>query len=260
MRIDVLTLFPDWVAQLENYGVVGRGLRESRLTLQTWNPRGAADNNSGRIDDRAYGGGPGMVMQAEPLARTLAEIKSARTDNAPVVMLSPQGARFDQAWAERLATGDGFVLVCGRYEGVDQRFVDAHVDCELSIGDFVLSGGELPAMLIIDAVARLRDGVLGDKRSAQQDSFNAGLLDHPHYTRPPASQQAPVPEVLLSGDHARIARWREKQALGATWLRRPDLLAQLTLGARQIALLDEFIAEHDEGGDSESARERKIDK
>lgn len=251
MRIDVLTLFDDWVDQLQNYGVVGRGLRDTSLTLQTWNPRAAADNSNGRIDDRAYGGGPGMVMQTEPLVRTLGAVRSSRPDNAPVIMLSPQGARFDQAWAEQLAAGDGFVLVCGRYEGIDQRFMDRHVDCELSVGDFVLSGGELPAMLVIDAVARLRAGVLGDQRSAQQDSFNVGLLDHPHYTRPSRSAEGDVPEVLLSGDHARISRWREQQALGTTWLRRPELLAQLTLSTRQIALLDAFIAEHDQAANGE---------
>lgn len=243
MRIDVVTLFPEWVGQLQDFGVVGRGLRESRLDLNCWNPREAAGNASGRVDDRPYGGGPGMVMQAAPLAETLERVQRARADSAPVIMPSPQGERFDQRWAERLAQGAGFVLVCGRYEGIDQRFVDQHVDIELSMGDVVLSGGELPAMMIIDAVARLLSGVLGDSRSAQQDSFVEGLLDHPHYTRPPSLAGADVPEVLLSGDHARIGRWREKQALGITWQRRPDLLERLTLTAHQQALLDEYIAE-----------------
>ncbi|GAB3682238.1 tRNA (guanosine(37)-N1)-methyltransferase TrmD [Salinisphaera aquimarina] len=243
MHIDVITLFPEWIAQLEQFGVVGRGLRDARLTLAQWNPRDSADNPNRRIDDRPYGGGPGMVMQAPPLARTLERIRAARAKPAPVIMLSPQGERFDQAWAEKLASTDGFVLVCGRYEGIDQRFVDAHVDFELSAGDVVLSGGELPAMMIIDAVARLLDGVLGDSRSAQQDSFTQGLLDHPHYTRPEQALGENVPDVLLSGDHARIARWREKQALGATWLRRPDLLEALALDTRQHELLAEFIAE-----------------
>jgi len=243
MRIDIVTLFPEWVSQLQHFGVVGRGLRESRLELGCWNPREDADNASGRIDDRPYGGGPGMVMQAAPLAATLARVRSARADAAPVIMPSPQGERFDQRWADRLAEGPGFVLVCGRYEGIDQRFVDAQVDVELSVGDVVLSGGELPAMMIIDAVARLLSGVLGDSRSAQQDSFVDGLLDHPHYTRPPSLAGAHVPEVLLSGDHARIERWRAKQALGLTWQRRPDLLARLALSAHQQALLDEYIAE-----------------
>lgn len=243
MRIDAVTLFPEWLAQLEAFGVVGRGLRESRFELACWNPRDAADNASGRVDDRPYGGGPGMVMQAAPLAATLDRVRGARGDAPPVIMPSPQGERFDQRWAERLTRGPGFILVCGRYEGIDQRFVDAHVDIELSIGDVVLSGGELPAMMIIDAVARLLSGVLGDTRSAQQDSFADGLLDHPHYTRPPSLAGADVPEVLLSGDHARIQRWRDKQALGRTWQRRPDLLERITLSARARALLDEYIAE-----------------
>ena len=251
MRIDVVTLFPEWVGQLQEFGVVGRGLRDSRLELACWNPRDDADNASGRIDDRPYGGGPGMVMQAAPLAATLDRVHAARKARAPVIMPSPQGERFDQRWAERLAAGDGFVLVCGRYEGIDQRFVDAHVDIELSVGDVVLSGGELPAMMIIDAVARLLSGVLGDSRSAQQDSFVDGLLDHPHYTRPPSLAGADVPEVLLSGDHARIERWREKQALGVTWQRRPDLLDRRALTAHQKALLDEYIAEHAASGDAD---------
>lgn len=247
MRIDAITLFPEWLAQLEHYGVVGRGLREGRLSLTSWNPRDYTDSASRRIDDRPYGGGPGMVMQSGPLARTLAEIRSTQTavQSSPVLLMSPQGERFDQNWAERLAASPGFVLVCGRYEGIDQRFIDRYVDAEISAGDMVLSGGELPAMMIVDAVARLLDGVLGDQRSAAQDSFSAELLDHPHYTRPPHAENGSVPEVLLSGDHARIERWRQKQALGHTWLRRPDLLDAIELSARQQTLLAEFIAEYD---------------
>ncbi len=244
MRIDVVTLFPEWVGQMEQFGVVGRGLRESHLQLACWNPRDDADDANRRIDDRPYGGGPGMVMQAPPLARTLDRIRSQRDDGAPVILLSPQGERFDQAWADRLAAGSGFVLVCGRYEGIDERFTERHVDISLSAGDVVLSGGELPAMMIIDAVARLLDGVLGDNRSAREDSFSDGVLDHPHYTRPPSALGREVPDVLLSGDHARIARWRAKRALGATWLHRPDLVEGLTLSAEQETLLAEFIAEH----------------
>lgn len=244
MRIDTLTLFPDWVRQLENYGVVGRGLRAGQLTLETWNPRDYTDDAGRRIDDRPYGGGPGMVMQCEPLQRTLTAIKTERADDgAPVLLMSPQGARFDQNWADRLARGPGCILVCGRYEGIDQRFIDTHVDAEVSAGDIVLSGGELPAMMIIDAVARLLQGVLGDARSAVEDSFVDGRLDHPHYTRPLDGTWGQVPDVLLSGDHARIARWRDKQALGQTWLRRPDLLARLNLSSKQEALLAEFVAE-----------------
>ncbi|RJS93857.1 tRNA (guanosine(37)-N1)-methyltransferase TrmD [Salinisphaera sp. Q1T1-3] len=248
MRIDAVTLFPEWVDQLEQFGVVGRGLREQRLTLATWNPRDHAVRADRRIDDRPYGGGPGMVMQATPLSTTLAAIRRDRGDDgAPVVLMSPAGERFDHAWASRLAASPGFVVVCGRYEGIDQRFVDSEVDIELSIGDYVLSGGELPAMTVIDAVARLQTGVLGDARSAAEDSFAVSGLDHPHYTRPPVidGPQGQVPDVLLSGDHAAIARWREKRALGLTWLRRPGLLAELALSERQVGLLQEFIAEQD---------------
>lgn len=242
MRIDVVTLFPDWVLELERYGVVGRGLREGRFALNAWNPRDYTADPNRRIDDRPYGGGPGMVMQEAPLANTLRAIDASRQapERAPVLLLSPQGARFDQHWAENLAAGPDFVLVCGRYEGVDQRFIDRHVDAELSVGDFVLSGGELPAMMVVDTVARLTDGVLGDERSAAEDSFSMEVLDHPHYTRPADNGEA-VPQVLLSGDHAKIARWREKQALGRTWQRRPDLLDDVKLTECQRALLVEFI-------------------
>lgn len=182
-----------------------------------------------------------MVMQVEPLQRTLEAIRGARADaDAPVIMLSPRGERFDQARAREMAAGDnGFILLCGRYEGIDQRFVDAHVDMRLSVGDFVLSGGELPAMMVIDAVARLVPGVLGDADSARADSFSNGLLDHPHYTRPADDN---VPGVLRSGDHAAIARWREREALGRTWLYRPDLLRDVTLSDEQTRLLQEYIA------------------
>ena len=252
MRIDVITLFPDWVGQLEAFGVVGRGLREQRLTLACWNPRDHAGRADGRVDDRPYGGGPGMVMQYEPLATTLAAIRQVRNDRAPVILMSPAGERFDQRWAERLALSDGFILVAGRYEGIDQRFIDQHVDIELSMGDFVLSGGELPAMTVIDAVARLVDGVLGDARSAVEDSFTADTLDHPHYTRPSGHAEAGgVPAVLLSGDHAAIAAWREKQALGMTWLRRPERVAEMALSRSQTRLLKEFIAEQNTATDDE---------
>ncbi len=251
MRIDVISLFPEWIAQLEHYGVVGRGLREKCLTLHGWNPRDYSSDRSRRIDDRPFGGGPGMVMQVEPLARTLDAVHAARDERprASVIMLSPQGERFDQRWARRLVQTPGFVLLCGRYEGVDQRFIDRHVDIELSAGDYVLSGGELPAMMIVDAVARLQPGVLGDASSAEQESFTRDLLDHPHYSRPDIVDGDGVPEVLLSGDHAAIARWRWQQALGRTWLHRPDLLEGLALSDEQQALLRAFIAEH--GGASQ---------
>lgn len=246
MRIDILTLFPEFVAQVGAYGVTGRAVAGGLLDLHVWNPRDDADNRHGSIDDRPYGGGPGMVMQAEPLRRTLARARAARGgDGAPVIALTPQGERFDREWARRLAAGSGAVLVCGRYEGIDERFLAEDADFELSLGDFVVSGGELPAMLVVDAVARLLPGALGDADSAAEDSFERGLLDHPHYTRPPEFAGRGVPEVLMSGDHAAIARWREKQALGRTWLRRPDLLENLALSQRQRELLREFIRELD---------------
>lgn len=245
MQVDVISLFPDWVDQLRDYGVVGRGIRNHQLELQTWNPRDYSNNHNRRVDDRPFGGGPGMVMQVGPLENTLAAIRDARASDrvAPVVMLSPQGERFDQDWAQALGQREqGFVLLCGRYEGVDQRFIDNHVDVQLSVGDFVLSGGELPAMMVIDAVARLMPGVLGDADSAMEDSFAQGILDHPHYTRPATSSGESVPDILLSGDHAAIDRWRKQQALGRTWLRRPDLLDGLKLSDEQVELLREFIA------------------
>lgn len=246
MRIDVISLFPEWIGQLEHYGVVGRGMREQRLALHAWNPRDYSHDRNARVDDRPFGGGPGMVMQVAPLTRTLAAIRAARDDaTAPVIMLSPCGEVFDQRWAQTLAAQDnGFILLCGRYEGVDQRFVNDHVDVQLSVGDFVLSGGELPAMMMIDAVARLLPGVLGDAMSAQVDSFSQGVLDHPHFTRPADDD---VPAVLLSGDHAAIARWRERQALGRTWLQRPELLRDVVLSDEQQALLREFIAGQRDG-------------
>ncbi|HLQ85516.1 MAG TPA: tRNA (guanosine(37)-N1)-methyltransferase TrmD [Salinisphaeraceae bacterium] len=243
MRIDVITLFPRWLAQLEEHGVVGRGIRAGKPALHSWNPRAYSADHNHRVDERPFGGGPGMVLQAAPLQRTLAAIRAVRADTAgqaPLIMLSPRGQVFDQHWARALAARpEGFILLCGRYEGIDQRFVDDFVDVQLSAGDFVLSGGELPAMMIIDAVARLLPGVLGDSASAQTDSFSQGLLEHPHYTRP---ADADVPQVLLSGDHAAIARWREQQALGWTWLQRPELLRDLALSDEQRALLRRFIA------------------
>lgn len=242
MRFDILTLFPDFVSQVAAYGVTGRAVARELLSVHAWNPRADADNRHGSIDDRPYGGGPGMVMQAPPLRRALARARAGRGDDgAPVIALTPQGERFDQAWAARLAEGGGAILVCGRYEGIDERFLERDADLEMSVGDFVLSGGELPAMLVVDAIARLLPGALGDEDSAAEDSFSAGRLDYPHYTRPSALEGETVPEVLLSGDHGAIARWREKQALGRTWLRRPDLLEGLALSERQQELLREFI-------------------
>lgn len=241
MRIDVLTLFPEFIAQAAGVGVVGRAVERGLVAVKGWNPREYAAGNYRRVDERPFGGGPGMVMLPESLEACLA---AARADGAtgPLIYLSPQGARFTQARARALAATPGFLLLCGRYEGVDERFIEAHVDEELSIGDYVLSGGELAAAVVVDAVGRLLDGALNDAASAAQDSFEDGLLDCPHYTRSERLGTAGVPEVLLSGDHARIARWRRQQALGRTWRRRPDLLARLALSAEDRRLLEEFIA------------------
>lgn len=246
MRIDAITLFPQLVEQVGRCGVVGRALQQGAAALRTWNPRDFTTDRHRTVDDRSYGGGPGMVMKVEPLR---AAVRAARADGAvgPLVHLSPQGEAFTQAWAARLASGAGMVLVCGRYEGLDERFVRAEVEVELSIGDYVLSGGELPAMVVIDACVRLLPGVLGDAASAGEDSFAAGLLDHPHYTRPEALTEGDVPGVLLSGDHERIRRWRLKRALGRTWLRRPELLDGLALSPLARRLLREFIAEQADG-------------
>ena len=241
MRVDVLTLFPEFIAQSAGLGVVGRAAERGLLAVKAWNPRDHASGNYRRVDERPFGGGPGMLMLPEPLEACLA---AARADGAfgPLIYLSPQGSRFTQAKARALSATPGFLLLCGRYEGIDERFLDAHVDEELSIGDYVLSGGELGAAVVIDAVGRLLDGALNDAASAAQDSFEDGLLDCPHYTRSERFGTEGVPEVLLSGDQARIARWRRQQSLGRTWLRRPDLLARMNLGRQDRALLAEFIA------------------
>jgi len=241
MKIEVITLFPELVEQVTRHGMPRIAVEQGQLVLTTRNPRDYSTNKWRRVDARPYGGGPGMVMEAEPLAAAVAEAKR-EMGAAKVVYLSPQGSRFDQRWAERLSAEPNLVLLCGRYEGLDERVLEAEVDLELSLGDFVLSGGELAAMVVVDAIARLLPGVLGDEQSAANDSFSAGLLDHPHYTRPEVWRDAGVPEVLLSGDHAKIARWRRQQALGQTWLKRPELLDGLELDEDSRALLRDFIA------------------
>ncbi|MEW6166266.1 MAG: tRNA (guanosine(37)-N1)-methyltransferase TrmD [Pseudomonadota bacterium] len=249
MRIEVISLFPEWVEQVVRHGMPRIAVELGKLALHARDLRDASENRWRRVDDRPYGGGPGMVMEAGPLAASVQAAK-AELRQARVVLLSPQGERFDQRWAQRLAQEQELILLCGRYEGLDERFLRSEVDLELSLGDYVLSGGELAAMVVVDAIARLLPGVLGHAASAANDSFSAGLLDHPHYTRPETWRRQPVPEVLLSGDHARIARWRLKQALGQTWLKRPDLLEGIELDQEVRALLREFIAEqrvHDEG-------------
>lgn len=244
MQIAVVTLFPEMVGQVGEHGVVGRAADREILSLQCINPRDFADDVHRTVDDRPYGGGPGMVLKYEPTAKAIREAKRAVPGGSPVICLTPQGKVFDQDGARRLADLQGFVLLAGRYEGIDERLIEDEVDEELSLGDFILSGGEIAAMAVVDAVTRLLPGVLGDDDSAAQDSFMDGLLDHPHYTRPENIDGKRVPAVLLSGDHARIARWRYKQALGRSYLRRPDLLKKLELDKEQRKLLDEFLKEH----------------
>ena len=246
MRIDVVTLFPEMIRVQAGYGIQGRAVARGLLELVTWNPRDYTLDRHGSVDDKPYGGGPGMVMQVQPLR---AALQAARLDGpgAPVIYLSPQGVRFTQDTARRLAGRDRLILLAGRYEGVDERLIDLEVDEELSIGDYVLSGGELPALVVMDAVTRLLAGALGDADSALEDSYMDGLLDYPHYTRPEQIEDRQVPQVLLSGNHAAIRRWRRKQALGRTRLRRPDLLEALALDDRDRALLNEFIEEYDKG-------------
>lgn len=243
MRFGVVTLFPELVADVARYGVLGRAVERDRVEIDCENPRDHATDPHRTVDDRPYGGGPGMVMKYEPAAAAIASLKARMPAGSPVVCLSPQGERFDQATAERYAGLPGLVLLAGRYEGFDERLIVDAVDEELSLGDFVLSGGEIAAVAVIDAVTRLLPGVLGDAESAVQESFSTGLLDHPHYTRPEQVAGREVPAVLLSGDHAAIARWRYKQALGRSFLRRPDLVRRLNLNAEQRALLEEYLQE-----------------
>ena len=242
MRFDVLSLFPDFIRQAAEVGVVGRGIERGLLSVQAWNPRDYATGSYRRVDDRPFGGGPGMVMLPEPLSACLAAARAADPAQAHVVYLSPQGRLLTQARARELALLPRLLLVCGRYEGVDERFIAREVDEELSIGDYVLSGGELAAAVVMDTVGRLQPGVLNDAESAAQDSFEDGLLDCPHFTRSEALGTEGVPPVLLSGDHAAIRRWRRQQSLGRTWLRRPDLLAGRDLAAEDRRLLAEFQA------------------
>lgn len=240
-RFDLITLFPEILASFCALGVTGEAIRTGRARLAAWNPRDFTAN--GRPDDRPYGGGAGMVMQAEPLAAAIAAARAAGKAR-PVLLMSPQGERFDQGWAEALAQGPGAILIAGRYEGIDQRLIDAEVDAEISVGDFVLSGGELPALMVLDAVLRLLPGVLGDPESAQDESFVDGCLEYPQYTRPDSWRDRRVPAVLLSGNHKDILHWRRVQALGRTWERRPDLLDERVLDAQTRAHLREYINEY----------------
>jgi len=244
MQMQIVTLFPEMVKMVAEFGVVGRAVERQLLSIGYQDPREFTDDAHRTIDDRPYGGGPGMVMKYEPAAAAIAAARKALPAGSPVVCLTPQGAVFDQASAKRYAGLPGIALLAGRYEGIDERLVESQVDEELSLGDFVLSGGEIAAMAVIDAVARLLPGVLGHDMSAEQDSFMDGLLDYPHYTRPEVIAGQRVPDVLLSGDHARIARWRYQQALGRSFVRRPDLVEKLELSDEQQRLLDRYLEQH----------------
>ena len=231
MRIDLVTLFPEMFSVVRDLGVTGRAHGNQLWSLHTHSPRDYTEDVHRTVDDRPYGGGPGMVMMAEPLTRTLSAIRNQRAtqEQAPVVLLSPIGKPFEQAQAQRLAHSSGAIFICGRYEGIDQRFIDQHVDEQWSLGDFVLSGGEIAALAMIDAAVRLLPGALNHDQSSAQDSFQdslSGLLDSPHYTRPETLNGQTVPAVLLSGNHAHIARWRREQSLAITFANRPDLLEQ----------------------------------
>jgi tRNA (guanine37-N1)-methyltransferase len=243
MRFDVVTLFPDMVTAAASYGVTGRAMERNIVSLSAWNPRDYTHDRHKTVDDRPYGGGPGMVMKYQPLHEAVKHAKQAGNGIAKVVYLSPQGKPVTQALLSDACSLSQLILVAGRYEGVDERFVEQDCDDEWSIGDYVISGGELAALVVIDAVTRLLPGVLGDEESALQDSHMNGLLDYPHFTRPERLEDGSVPDVLLSGNHADIGRWRMKQALGRTWQRRPDLLKKKNLSAEQEYLLQQFKSE-----------------
>ena len=244
MKIEVVTLLPEMIRQAMEFGVTGRAVKRGLLSVGTEDPRTHTSDVHRTVDDRPYGGGPGMVMKPEPLSAAIAAARERVPAGSRRIYLSAQGRRFDQAYAESLKGEPGLVLVAGRYEGIDERVIATSIDEELSVGDYVLSGGELPALIVIDAVARLMDGALNDPRSSAEESFAAGLLDWPHYTRPVEFAGLTVPEVLQGGDHERIRRWRLKQALGRTWRRRPDLFLQRTGGTtEEIELLNEYLQE-----------------
>ncbi|MEX2163550.1 MAG: tRNA (guanosine(37)-N1)-methyltransferase TrmD [Sulfuricaulis sp.] len=244
MKIDVISLFPPMFDAVTAHGISGRAIKNGLLTLRVWNPRDYTDDRHRSVDDRPYGGGPGMVMMAEPIEHAIRAARHGQTPGAKVLYLSPQGRRLDHAGVVSLAKREGLILLAGRYEGIDERLFESEVDEEWSIGDYVLSGGELAAMVVIDAITRQLPGALGDADSALEDSFAGGLLDYAHYTRPEVHAGRKVPEILLSGDHEKIRRWRLKQSLGRTWLRRPDLLERLPLNDEQKQLLEEYRQEY----------------
>ena len=241
MWLGVITLFPEMFRAVTDFGVTGRAVKNGLLELHTWNPRDFTHDRHSTVDDRPYGGGPGMLMMVQPLRDAIHAAKAAAGEEAKVIYLSPQGRKLDQQGVTELAKSSRLILVCGRYEGIDERIIQTEVNEEWSVGDYVLSGGELPAMTLIDAVSRLVPGVLGKQASAEQDSFSDGLLDCPHYTRPESLDGLDVPAVLLSGNHEQIRLWRLQQSLGRTFLRRPELFENLALTDEQSTLLAQFV-------------------
>ncbi|WP_159655594.1 tRNA (guanosine(37)-N1)-methyltransferase TrmD [Vibrio atypicus] len=247
MWVGVISLFPEMFRSVTDFGVTGQAVKKGLLSIETWSPRDFTHDKHRTVDDRPYGGGPGMLMMVQPLRDAIQTAKQASPGKTKVIYLSPQGRKLDQQGVEELATNENLLLICGRYEGVDERIIQSEVDEEWSIGDFVMTGGEIPAMTLIDSVSRFIPGVLGDFASAEEDSFANGLLDCPHYTRPEVLDGKEVPAVLMSGNHKDIRHWRLKQSLGRTWLRRPELLENLALTDEQEQLLAEFIKEHRSG-------------
>jgi tRNA (guanine37-N1)-methyltransferase len=251
LQIDVVTLFPDMFKVITEYGVTGRAVEKDLVRVSTWNPRDFTNDKHRTVDDRPYGGGPGMVMKVTPLRDAIHAARESQGQGCKVICLSPQGRRLDHSGVMELSQCAGMIFVAGRYEGIDERVIETEVDEEWSIGDYVLSGGELAAMVMIDAIIRTIPGVLGHADSAREDSFFCGLLDYPHYTRPEEIEGLTVPAVLVSGNHEDIYRWRLKQALGRTWLRRPDLLAVMQLNVEQQGLLEEYKNEYTSREDQE---------
>lgn len=248
MWFGVITLFPEMFDAVTQYGVTGRAVKSGLISVECWSPRDFAFDRHRTVDDRPYGGGPGMLMKVQPLRDAIHAARNAAGEGVKVIYLSPQGRKLDHTGVRELVSCKKLILVAGRYEGIDERLIGTEIDEEWSLGDFVLSGGELPAMTMIDAISRLVPGVLGHQDSAEEDSFVDGLLDCPHYTRPESIEGLSVPDVLLSGNHEEIRRWRLKQQLGRTWQRRPDLLEGLELDAEQQALLTDYIHETEASG------------
>ena len=242
MWIGVVSLFPEMFKAVTDYGISRRAVENGLLALEVWNPREFTEDKHHTVDDKPYGGGPGMLMKVQPLKDAINAAKSKAQAQCPVIYLSPQGKPLEQADLARLAMLPEMILVAGRYEGIDERLIESTIDLEVSIGDFVASGGELPAMLLIDGVTRLLPGAVGDTDSVEQDSFSNGLLDYPQYTRPETEDGLTVPDVLMSGDHGKIARWRKMQSLGRTFEKRPDLISARTLTEEEKQLLDEYLA------------------